>query len=208
MENPTLGRIEAEYLNGVRSGNVRKKGLRNRNRRIRRDRASGMSYIDLGAKYELSRAILHQIINRRWRRPPVQLALDGALARRSLCSDVLRESVRFDRDFYRQNLVVHLGLGRASWHGTQGHYPHHFDGLSARPGASVSRRSARARASVRRWPWSSRQGRSVQVKLIKMGGRLVRHARRLIFQLSEVSVPRRLFEGVLDHIGRLSPAPS
>ena len=55
---------EAEYLNGVRSGNVRKKGLRNRNRRIRRDRTSGMSYIDLGAKYELSRAILHQIINR------------------------------------------------------------------------------------------------------------------------------------------------
>ena len=50
--------------------------------------------------------------------------------------------------------------------------------------------------------------RSVQVKLIKMGGRLVRHARRLIFQLSEVSVPRRLFEGVLDRIGRLSPAPS
>ena len=28
--------------------------------------------------------------------------------------------------------------------------------------------------------------RSVQVKLIKMGGRLVRHSRRLIFQLSEV----------------------
>ena len=50
--------------------------------------------------------------------------------------------------------------------------------------------------------------RSVQVKLIKMGGRLVRHSRRLIFQLSEVSVPRRLFEGVLNRIGRLSPAPS
>ena len=48
--------------------------------------------------------------------------------------------------------------------------------------------------------------RSVQVKLIKMGGRLVRHSRRLIFQLSEVSVPRRLFQGVLDRIGRLSPA--
>ena len=27
-------------------------------------------------------------------------------------------------------------------------------------------------------------------------------------QLSEVSVPRRLFEGVLDRIGRLSPTPS
>ena len=51
------------------------------------------------------------------------------------------------------------------------------------------------------WPWSSRRGRSVQVKLIKMGGRLVRHARRLSFQLSEVSVPRWLFQGVLDRIG-------
>ena len=50
--------------------------------------------------------------------------------------------------------------------------------------------------------------RSVQVKLIKMGGRLVRHSRWLIFQLSEVSVPRRLFQRVLDRIGRLSPAPS
>ena len=50
--------------------------------------------------------------------------------------------------------------------------------------------------------------RSVQVKLIKMGARVVLHARWLIFQLSEVSVPRRLFEGVLDRIGRLSPAPS
>ena len=57
--------------------------------------------------------------------------------------------------------------------------------------------------AVRHWSL-----RSVQVKLIKMGGRLVRHARRLIFQLSEVSVPRRLFQGVLDRIGRLSPAPS
>ena len=37
---------------------------------------------------------------------------------------------------------------------------------------------------------------------------VVWHSLRLIFQLSEVSVPRRLFEGVLDRIGRLSPAPS
>ena len=36
----------------------------------------------------------------------------------------------------------------------------------------------------------------------------LRHSRLLIFQLSEVSVPRRLFQGVLDRIGRLSPAPS
>ena len=32
--------------------------------------------------------------------------------------------------------------------------------------------------------------RSVQVKLIKIGGRLVRDARRLVFQLAEVGVPR------------------
>ena len=49
--------------------------------------------------------------------------------------------------------------------------------------------------------------RSVQVRLIKMGGRLVRHARRLEFQLAEVAVLRGLFQGVLDRIGRLCPAP-
>ena len=35
----------------------------------------------------------------------------------------------------------------------------------------------------------------------EMGGRVVRHSRRLIFQLSEVSVPRWLFQGVLDRKG-------
>ena len=84
--------------------------------------------------------------------------------------------------------------------------------VRGQPGASVSilaynlgnflRRLCLPKA-VKHWSL-----RSVQVKLIKMGGRLVRHARRLIFQLSEVSVPRRLFEGVLDRIGRLSPTPS
>ena len=49
--------------------------------------------------------------------------------------------------------------------------------------------------------------RSIQVKLIKIGGRLVRHARRLVFQLAEVARPRALFQGVLDRIGRLCPAP-
>ena len=49
--------------------------------------------------------------------------------------------------------------------------------------------------------------RSLQIKLIKIGGRLVRHARRLVFQLAEVAVPRVLFQGVLDRIGRLCPVP-
>jgi hypothetical protein len=45
------------------------------------------------------------------------------------------------------------------------------------------------------------------VKLIKIEGQLVRHARRLVFQLAEVAVPRVLFQGVLDRIGRLHAAP-
>ena len=49
--------------------------------------------------------------------------------------------------------------------------------------------------------------RSVQVKLIKIGARLVRHARRLVFQLAEVAVSRELFQGVLERIGRLRPVP-
>ena len=47
--------------------------------------------------------------------------------------------------------------------------------------------------------------RSVQVKLIKIGARLVRHARRLVFQLAEVAVPRDVFRQVLERIGGLHP---
>lgn len=56
--------------------------------------------------------------------------------------------------------------------------------------------------SVKHWSL-----RSVQTKLIKIGGRLVRHARRLVFQLAEVAVPRAVFQGVLEPIGRLCPTP-
>ena len=49
--------------------------------------------------------------------------------------------------------------------------------------------------------------RSVQTKLIKMGGRLVRHARRLVFQLAEVAVSREVFRQVLERIAGLHPAP-
>ncbi len=44
---------------------------------------------------------------------------------------------------------------------------------------------------------------SLQVKLIKMGGRTVRHARQIVFQLVEVVVPRELFAAVLERITRL-----
>jgi hypothetical protein len=49
--------------------------------------------------------------------------------------------------------------------------------------------------------------RSLQVRLVKMGGRIVRHARRIIFQLAEVAVPRDLFAAILERISRLRLAP-
>ena len=49
--------------------------------------------------------------------------------------------------------------------------------------------------------------RSLQVKLVKIGGRLVRHARRLVFQLAEGAVPREVFRQVLERIGGLHAAP-
>ena len=56
--------------------------------------------------------------------------------------------------------------------------------------------------SVKHWSL-----RSVQTKLIKMGGRLVRHARRLVFQLAEVAVSREVFRQVLERIPGLHPTP-
>ncbi len=49
--------------------------------------------------------------------------------------------------------------------------------------------------------------RSLQVKLIKMGGRIVRHARRFVFQLAEVAVSRGMFAAILERITRLSLSP-
>ena len=49
--------------------------------------------------------------------------------------------------------------------------------------------------------------RSLQVKLIKMGGRIVHHARQIIFQLAEVAVPRDLFSAILEQITRLCRSP-
>ncbi|MFQ5915829.1 MAG: hypothetical protein ACE5JS_21865 [Nitrospinota bacterium] len=40
-----------------------------------------------------------------------------------------------------------------------------------------------------------------------MGGRIVRHARRIIFQLAEVAVPREEFAIILDRTNQLRPVP-
>ena len=49
--------------------------------------------------------------------------------------------------------------------------------------------------------------RSLQMKLIKMGGRIVRHARRIVFQLAGVAVPGGLFAAIIERITRLRLAP-
>jgi len=41
------------------------------------------------------------------------------------------------------------------------------------------------------------------VKRIKIGAKVVRHARYVIFQMAEVAVPRQLFQEILDRIRQL-----
>jgi hypothetical protein len=40
-----------------------------------------------------------------------------------------------------------------------------------------------------------------------MGGRMVRHAWRIVFQLAEVAVPGELFAAILERVTRLRLAP-
>ena len=56
--------------------------------------------------------------------------------------------------------------------------------------------------SVKQWSLTS-----LQTRMIKTGGRLVRHARRLVFQLAEVLVTRELLGGILERISQLRLAP-
>ncbi len=43
--------------------------------------------------------------------------------------------------------------------------------------------------------------------LIKIGAKVVRHSRYVIFQMAEVMVSRSLFYDILERIGRLKPVP-
>ena len=55
-------------------------------------------------------------------------------------------------------------------------------------------------ASVRHWSL-----RSIQVKLIKIGAKVIQHARHIIFQMAEVAVPKQLFAQILQRIWALVP---
>ena len=57
--------------------------------------------------------------------------------------------------------------------------------------------------AIKRW-----SVRSVQTKLIKTSGRLVRHASKLVFQLAEIMVTMKICGEMLEMIGRLRPVPS
>jgi hypothetical protein len=52
--------------------------------------------------------------------------------------------------------------------------------------------------SVRHWTLTT-----LREKLIKIGAKVVRHSRKIIFQMAEVAVPRELFRAILQAIDRL-----
>jgi len=56
---------------------------------------------------------------------------------------------------------------------------------------------------VRTWTLTT-----LREKLVKIGAKVVRHAKAVTFQLAEVAVPRALFAAILRLIGRLRAAPS
>jgi hypothetical protein len=52
--------------------------------------------------------------------------------------------------------------------------------------------------AVRHWTLTK-----LREKLIKIGAKVVRHARQVVFQMAEVAVPRELFRAILQTIDRL-----
>lgn len=55
--------------------------------------------------------------------------------------------------------------------------------------------------AVRHWTLTT-----LREKLIKIGAKVVRHSRQVIFQMAEVAVPRELFQTIWERIGRLRVA--
>jgi hypothetical protein len=48
---------------------------------------------------------------------------------------------------------------------------------------------------------------TLREKLVKIGARIVRHGRYVLFQVAEVAVPRALFAEILRRIDDLRPRP-
>ena len=57
--------------------------------------------------------------------------------------------------------------------------------------------------AVRHWTLTT-----MREKLIKIGAKVVRHARQVVFQMAAVAIPQELFRTILERIGRLRlPTP-
>ena len=48
---------------------------------------------------------------------------------------------------------------------------------------------------------------TLREKLVKIGAKVVRHARSVVFQMAEVAIPRNLFADILRLIAELRPPP-
>ena len=48
---------------------------------------------------------------------------------------------------------------------------------------------------------------TLREKLIKIGAKVVRHAKYVTFQMAEVAVPQRLYRAILERIRRLAETP-
>jgi hypothetical protein len=48
---------------------------------------------------------------------------------------------------------------------------------------------------------------TLREKLVKIGAKIVRHGRYIVFQMAEVAIPRDLFADILRRIDRLRPTP-
>ena len=49
--------------------------------------------------------------------------------------------------------------------------------------------------------------RTLREKLIRIGAKVVKHSRYVVFQVAEVVVPRTLFREILERIGQLRASP-
>ena len=124
---------------------------------------------------------------RRWARFSV---IAGSCFREVQCGKVY---VRPDRKFIGPSMSE-LGQQHVSWH---------VSGWSA---------YGRRAALIRTWPAPLlvTQGSltSLRERLVKIGAKIVTHARYVTFQMAEVAVPKELFEEILRLIGGLRPRPA
>ncbi len=67
---------------------------------------------------------------------------------------------------------------------------------------NIAESNFRYTLAVKQWSLTS-----LREKLVKIGAKVVRHGRYVIFQMAEVAVPRGLFHEILRLIAELRPQP-